>query len=229
MSLKKNLVKLLWNHKRRALFRLQGFPNNTIQNDERFLNLFFEIYSHDRALLSIREMYNIYTLAKVAENIEGDIAEVGVYKGGSARILCDVKREKTLHLFDTFEGMPDVHRFIDYHSKGDFSDTSLEGVKKYLEQFDGVHFYRGIFPATATALRQDKKFSFVNLDVDIYQSTLSGLEFFYPRLNQGGIILSHDYRSLSCPGVKKAFDEFFSDKPERIIELWDSQCMTMKL
>ena len=75
----------------------------------------------------------------------------------------------------------------------------------------------------------DKKFSFVHLDVDIYTSTLEALKFFYPRINRGGAILSHDYPG--AVGVKKAFDEFFEDKPEIVIELptGTGQALVIKL
>ena len=53
------------------------------------------------------------------------------------------------------------------------------------------------------------------------------MEFFYPRMVPGGVMLTHDYSLLG--GVKKAFDEFFADKPEGIIELPTTQCMVVKL
>lgn len=63
----------------------------------------------------------------------------------------------------------------------------------------------------------------------MYKSTLDSLAFFYGRMTKGGIILSHDYSSKSCPGVKKAFDEFFRKKKEPIFELSaTSQCFVMK-
>ena len=55
-----------------------------------------------------------------------------------------------------------------------------------------------------------------------------GLQFFYPRLSLGGVLISHDYRAISCPGVRKAFDEFLVDKPEKAIPLWDTQCFFVK-
>ena len=80
-----------------------------------------------------------------------------------------------------------------------------------------------MFPETGDAIT-DKKFSFVYLDVDLYQSTKDSLEFFYPRMNTGGVILSHDYQ---YPGVRQAFDDTgFSDQ---VIDLADSQCMLVKL
>lgn len=111
--------------------------------------------------------------------------------------------------------------------KGNFS-SAFESVKSYLKSYPNVHFYKGLFPSTAEPVK-DKKFSFVHLDVDIYESTLSGLKFFYGRMNKGGVILSHDYPSSK--GVKKAFDEFFNDKPEVIIE-WTAgcgQCVVIKV
>lgn len=125
-------------------------------------------------------------------------------------MIAEVKGNKKLHLFDTFEGMPEVDSSIDLHKKGDFQDTSIDSVKNYLSNYKDIYFYKGYFPASLAGTNcHTLTFSFVNLDVDIYESTKSCLEFFYSRLNTGGIILSHDYRSISCPGVKKAIDEFF--------------------
>ena len=64
------------------------------------------------------------------------------------------------------------------------------------------------------------------LDVDLYSSTLDSLKYFYSRLNTGGAIISHDY--ISAKGVRDAFDEFFSDKPEAIFEISGSQCLVVK-
>jgi O-methyltransferase len=72
-----------------------------------------------------------------------------------------------------------------------------------------------------------KHFFFVHLDVGTYSSTLSCLEFFYQRMSRGGIVISHDY--VTAKGVRKAFDEFFCDKPEPILEITGSQCLFMKL
>lgn len=179
--------------------------------------------------MSINEAYQLYMATKTTNKIIGDIAEVGVYKGGSAKLICEVKGNKVLHLFDTFEGCPKIDDEIDiqYH-KGQYM-APLEDAKNYLNKYKKVNFYKGIFPATAGPIK-NKKFSFVHLDVDIYKSTLDCLKFFYPRMNKGGIIISHDYiSSIGVGGVRKAFDEFFKDKPEPIIEMSGSQCLVMKL
>lgn len=178
-------------------------------------------------LLTDLEAYQIYAAVRKTEKIAGDVAEVGVYKGGSARLICETTK-KPLHLFDTFEGLPDLcdmDNSEQFH-KGDYS-AQLESVKEYLKKYPNVYFYKGLFPATSEPVK-NKKFSFIHLDVDIYESTVSCLQFFYPRMNKGGVIVSHDYQGSM--GVKKAIDEFFKDKPEIIIEPSGcDQCLVVKV
>jgi hypothetical protein len=214
----------------RNLIISKKFPNNIITQDKYFWDIFIRLYKEGKAVTSLRELHNIYRLVKQTSKIDGDVAEVGVYKGGSAKMIAELKGDKKLHLFDTFEGMPEVNSSIDLHKKGDYKDTSLDSVKNYLSNYKNICFYKGYFPASLAGSNcHALNFSFANLDVDLYESTKSCLEFFYGRLNKGGVILSHDYRSISCPGVRRAFDEFFLDKPEIIIELWDSQCLIVKM
>lgn len=108
--------------------------------------------------------------------------------------------------------------------KGQFC-SRLEDVQKYL---DGrkVRFYKGLFPVTTEPVK-DKVFSFVHLDADLYESTMAGLKFFYPRMCPGAILICHDY--LTSEGVNAAFTEFFADKPEPVIELTGYQCMVVKV
>ena len=153
------------------------------------------------------------SLNKVKE-IEGKAAEVGVYKGGSARRIASILSDKDVLLFDTFEGMPETD-FEERHKKGDFLDTSLESVKSYLSNKSNCKFFPGFFPDTTESLK-DAVFSFVHLDGDYYETTKNGIEFFYPRLTKGGIMFFDDYEWCDCPGVRKAIDEFFADKQEEI-------------
>jgi hypothetical protein len=74
---------------------------------------------------------------------------------------------------------------------------------------------------------KSSRFSFVHLDVDLYESTKGALEFFYPRMPAGAVLISHDY--VEFPGVRSAFDDFFGDKPEPVVEMSGNQCMVVKL
>jgi O-methyltransferase len=170
----------------------------------------------------------IWLLGKYAATKKGDMAEIGVYKGGTARIIAKSCPRKRVHLFDTFAGMPEVNSAIDCHKKGDFSDTSLELVSNFLSDCSNVVFHPGFFPGTAVN-QKDQEFCFVYIDVDIYSSAKDCLNFFYNKLTPGGVIVFDDYKSRSCSGIKMAIDEFFSDKPERPIETAEYQCALIKL
>ena len=175
-------------------------------------------------LVTNNEAFQIYSAAKSATKLPGDFAEVGTYKGGSAKLICLAKGDKNLYLFDTFEGLPKKGEFDKYLEEGQFK-SSYQTVEKYLASYDNVFIVKGFFPETGQTVKH-KKFSFVHIDVDFYQSTLDTLIFFYPLMVSGGIILSHDYATL--PGVKKAFDEFFQSRPEVVIPLDSSQCLVVK-
>jgi len=159
--------------------------------------------------------YQLYKLALNAKNIDGDIAEIGVYKGGTARILTEVIEGtgKNIYLFDTFEGMPETDADKDLHKKGDFADVTIDGVNKQLEGLDGYTLVPGYFPDTADII-ENKTFCMVHIDVDIYQSVIDCCEYFYNKVNTGGVIVFDDYGSKTCPGAKLAVDEFFATKKE---------------
>ena len=186
-----------------------------------------KIRAETELLLEDIEAYHIFMAVKRTRKVPGDIAEVGVYKGGSAKIICSVKGDKHLHLFDTFEGLPkveDIDMVWPFY-EGKFA-ASYDSVRDYLKDDRNVSFYKGIFPETSDPVK-DIRFSMVNLDVDCYESTKLCLEFFYSRMSPGGIILSHDY--MTAPGVKKAFDDFFDGKTEPVLETAGSQCLVVKV
>ncbi|MHB1034221.1 MAG: TylF/MycF/NovP-related O-methyltransferase [Pirellulales bacterium] len=190
------------------------------------LRLLRKVRRERTCLLTAYEEWTVYSVAQAYRKMPGDMAEVGVFQGVSAKLICEAKGERTLHLFDTFEGLPkSTEKDGGVHDEGQYAH-SLASVRDYLEGYGNVHFYKGLFPESAGPIA-DKTFSFVHLDVDLYESTLEGLRFFYPRMLPGGVIVSHDYSILG--GVKAAVNEFFEDKRENPIELPSTQCMIVKL
>jgi O-methyltransferase len=213
----------------RWLCRLKMIRNHSIESDRRFWELYAEGIRDNITTQPLEDFFNLYQLVQRTQKLEGEIAELGVYRGGTAKLIATLKGNKNLHLFDTFAGMPGVRTDVDVHRAGDFDRTSLAEVKRYLDGFSGVFFHPGFFPDSARELAETAvRFSLVHLDMDIYESTKAGLEFFYPRMVKGGVILAHDYRNLGCPGVKQAIDEFFTRKSETVIELWKTQCLIIK-
>jgi len=184
------------------------------------------------------ELYTVYSSVQATKDVQGVIAEVGVYKGNTAKVICEIKGDRPLFLFDTFEGMPNEK--ISHHDDWELdthADNDLHSVKQYLSQYPDVNFIPGKFPESLDQplgdIVKSQCYSLVNLDVDLYQSTLDALEFFYPKLSPGGRLISHNYNLKNSPGgntpgVKKAFHEFFSGRTSQIIEIAETQCIIVK-
>jgi Macrocin-O-methyltransferase (TylF) len=158
------------------------------------------------------------------EGIEGDVAELGVYKGNTATLLAAIARRTntTAWLLDTYEGFAasDLEG-VDANKRMEFADTSLEGVKALVGE-SHVKFVQGYFPGTASQLPEDGRYSLVHIDCDLYAPFKSAMDYFYPRLAPGGFLIMHDYSSLHWDGAEQAVDEFFLDKPESVVPVPDS-------
>lgn len=179
-------------------------------------------------LLSHVEAEQLINAVEATRNVPGDLVEVGVYRGASARIIRQfASSEKTLHVCDTFRGLPEPGQDDAEFYKGQFA-SNLASVQQYLGH-DGVKYHVGIFPDAASEEMRSMKFSFVHLDVDLYEGTLECLQFFYPRLNTGGILLSHDFGAERAPGVEKAFAEYFNTGSGTYVALSGYQGLTVKL
>jgi len=155
------------------------------------------------------DRFRLNKLYKYCSMTEGEIWECGVYKGGTANALAGFNRK--LRLFDTFEGMPEVSEFDNFHKKGDF--------KADIPDIPNAFIYKGFIPDTFRGL-EHCKIGFAHVDVDIYQSVLDCCEFIVPRLN--GIIVFDDYGFRTCKGAKMAVDYYFGNKIKR---LWTRQAI----
>ena len=144
--------------------------------------------------------------------IYGAAAELGVYRGDFAKRINHFFPDRMLYLFDTFEGFDERDAEADRSKKfsvaqdGGFSGTSIDLVLSKMEHKENCIVRKGWFPQTAEGI--DDKFCFVSLDADLYQPTLAGLEFFYPRLVNGGVIMIHDFNNDEFSGVREAVKEF---------------------
>jgi len=137
--------------------------------------------------------------------VPGCAAELGVYRGFFARCINRLLPERRLYLFDSFAGFREDagagEAFQAAHR-----NTAVEQVLAIMPHPDKVTVKPGFFPDSLEGL--EERFCLVSLDVDFYQTTLDGLRYFWPRLNQGGYLLLHDWGSPTLPGVAKALAEF---------------------
>jgi len=178
-------------------------------------------------------LYNFWLQIQhiIKDNIKGDFAELGVYKGDSARLLHLMAPDRTFHLFDTFEGFtgkdlqPETGKAATYSSK-DFADTSINKVVKNIGgNPDKLKIHVGYFPQSADGL-EETTYALVNMDADLYNPTKAGLEYFYPRLSPGGVIFVHDYND-TWEGLIKAVNEFAATIPEKLILVPDLDSTVM--
>jgi O-methyltransferase len=166
-----------------------------------------------------RDMLVLLMRSVIARRVEGDFAELGVYQGGSARLIHHYAPERVLHLFDTFSGF-DAREIARPEQKGQFADTSVAAVLKRIAPLNAnVIPHVGRFPDSVPEELRSRRVAFVHLDADLFAPIIAGLEFFYPRTSRGGVVVVHDYNAW--PGARCAVDEFFADKSEVPIPMPD--------
>lgn len=172
----------------------------------------------------------LLTLLDRTAKLNGAVAECGVYRGATlvtmAVYLAQAGSKRTLWGMDSFEGFqhtilndeegaPDATR-----TPQGFSDTSLGRVQKKLERFHltNVKLVPGFFENSLKTL-PEQSYSFVHLDCDTYVAYKECLEYFYPRMQAGGVIAFDEYNDPSWPGCNRAVDEFLVGKPEALEEV----------
>jgi len=212
-----------------------SYTPDSIANAKAFphiYNLYGKFRKHNRAnnggdinrLISI-----VLNLEKVLgeDNIQGDLAEVGVWKGNTACLLAYYAHEyeRKCFLFDTYTGFDsrDLKGVDKKFGTENFNDTSLELVKSVIgsEAIGTCEFIKGYFPKSIPDYLYKEKFAIVSLDCDLYKPMKAGLTWFYPRMQNGAIFLLHDYSSGCWEGAKQAIDEFCSEANQHVILLPD--------
>lgn len=171
-----------------------------------------EISSYDFVRYSTLEIISRKILS---ENIEGAVAELGVYKGDFAKAINSLFPQKKFYLFDTFEGFSnqdfeyDEDNSLSKNIGKTFNDTTVELVLAKMFNRENCVVKKGYFPETAIGL--EEKFAFVSIDTDLFMPIYNGLKYFYPRLEKGGFIFVHDYLNREFKGAKLAVDKFCNE------------------
>jgi O-methyltransferase len=157
-------------------------------------------------------------------SIVGDFSECGCWKGHSTYVISRIIKESgkrcDLLVFDSFEGglseksQKDGNERVNSLAEAVRREKEMfasgeEEVRDNLREFPFVHLFAGWIPERFPEV-SDSRFCFVHIDVDLYQPTLDSLEFFFPRLSPGGVIVLDDYGFTQFPGCRMAALEFFS-------------------
>jgi hypothetical protein len=186
----------------------------------------------DHSLLSPDRCWILLHLMQHTLALPGHFAEFGVFRGGTAllaaKVLEAAGENRELHLFDSFAGMP-VTSQGEAFKEGDFGQTSEAAVRALLAPVRArVQFHMGYIPDTFRDIDLPQ-LAFAHVDVDLYQSVLDCVEFVYPRLTPGGILLFDDYGFPSCTRAREATDLAFSNRREKPIYLPTGQAFVIKL
>lgn len=175
-------------------------------------------------------------------DVPGDIAELGVFRGlglmSWANFLethCIGDRTKTVFGFDNWKGFTDIlpedgeNTPQSQKEVGGFSPADyLEELKSAVSIFDQDRFIpwkprikliEGNIEDSVPQFISDNpgvRFSLIHFDCDLYSPTKVALEYLWPKLAKGGIMLFDEYSIPEWPGETQAVDEFFEDKNIKI-------------
>jgi O-methyltransferase len=194
----------------KTLFRNRVFVSDSLEYLQRDRKIDVNYFDYIR--LATLELVS-YEISK--KKLNGNVAELGVYKGKFAKYINQYFPERKFYLFDTFTGFDkrdiEKEKSNSFSQAGqNFSDTSLESVLKRMPYPQNCIPVKGYFPESALHVKDS--FVFVSLDADLFEPLYNGLLFFYPKLVAGGYIFIHDFNNDAYKGARKAVEQFCAEQ-----------------
>ena len=177
-------------------------------------------------MIGLKRLENIEYCVKniISDNIEGDLIETGVWRGGAVIFMKAILKafnvnDKQVWVADSFEGLPPKNQqkypadATDIHHMSQLLKISLEDVKDNFRKYDllddKVKFLKGWFKDTLKTAPIGK-LSLIRLDGDMYESTMDGFHALYHKLQPGGYLIVDDYGAIEA--CKKAVHDFRESK-----------------
>jgi O-methyltransferase len=164
-------------------------------------------------LVDVWRCYELWSLLGELRDIDGDVLEVGVWRGGSGALmaarLAGLAGTARVHLCDTWEGIVKTGPADIYYHDGKHDDTSKETVERLVAsmRLTNVELLQGIFPEDTGNALAARRFRLVHIDVDVYKSAKDVFQWAWPRLERSGVVVFDDYGCPATPGVTKFVDE----------------------
>lgn len=213
-------------------------PDNATSMDIRVLG--YQIQRLDNPAL-VEMTYNLLLrfmyfkkLYDRIEDVPGDIVECGVGKGRTffmlAALAASENKSRIVWGFDSFEGFPEPSK-EDASSRnvkrGEYNILTSNGMRQILRRGgipqafndEKIKLVKGFFRESLPKF-QGNNVAFLHLDVDLYQSYKETLDFFWPKVAIGGVVLFDEYKQSGIaeafPGAAKAIDEFLGEQSRRI-------------
>ncbi len=170
-------------------------------------------------MADIMRCYELWCLVRESAKCEsGALLEVGVWRGGTGAVIAASARGiglmSPIFLCDTFTGLVKCAPG-ELWRDGDFADASASGVEALMESLalSNVTIVPGVFPDQSAGIVGEGPFRFVHIDVDTRHSAQGALEWVWPHLVAGAIVVFDDYGFSECHGVRRLVDSW-SSRPD---------------
>jgi hypothetical protein len=176
-----------------------------------------------------------YELFKMAVDLPGNFVEIGVYRGSSfftwhklMETFCATDRRRRVFGFDHFQGLSDFHAKDGAYDAKDgkvpggfdtqavrselLSLINLHNDDNLIPGAPRSHLIEGDVKQTLPRFLEDQpglRISLLHLDADLYEPTLAALEYLWPRVVNGGVVVFDEYGLMPWEGESRAADEYF--------------------
>jgi len=204
-------------------------------DDEKFDELYWDMQRSWYPGADVRwRMWLLTMLAQSCQQLPGNFAEFGTWRGGCAYMILSrtsVEPSHRFFLFDTFTGIP-PDRLTERERKEGFADrhkdTSLEYVDDLLARWHPRYVLcpGNIFETLGAV--DVGMLSFAHIDLNAAAPTRVALEFAYKRMVSGGVIVFDDYGQADYEEQRVTVDEFFRELPETLVAVPTSQAFVIK-
>lgn len=175
----------------------------------------------DQTLVDLYRCYELWHLLAQTRHLQGDVLEVGTWRGGTGCLLGKraalLGLEADIFLCDTFTGVVKTGANDAHYGGGEHADTSIPLVEELGRKLglDNLRILQGIFPEDTAESISDRRFRLCHIDVDVYESGKDVLNWVWPRLAVGGIVVFDDFGFPSTTGITKLVHDF-EDLPDRV-------------
>jgi len=138
-------------------------------------------------------------LAETVRTVAGDFAEFGVWQGATFLPMARAWPDRACHAVDSFRGMAEpTVRDVDLDGtqscpRGAFDVGGAGPLRQATAAMPNVVIHEGFVPAILRECHTPRGFAFAHVDLDHFEPTLETLEWLWPRVNPGGLVVCHDW------------------------------------
>lgn len=169
-------------------------------------------------------LYILRQLAKQQTSKNKNFAECGTYAGMSMHFVADLCNKRFIGI-DSFEGVSEPGKYDTDYFKNLKLEIPIEVAEKTTKSHKNVELYKGWIPTVFKTI-DNLEYSYIHIDVDLYQPTKDSIEYFWPKLVNGGVLICDDFGSEKTIGAKKAMIDFFGR--DKILEIPTGQAIVYK-